>query len=459
MFSIDKFCEDGYLGRPAEDVQGFCDYMNQFQNVVLWGAGNLGEAIGSKFAQLGICVSAYWDAKYEEKKALNGIPVIAPFSGAFGRDSTMVVFCIANVPMAPALFAKLDENGWNHRLRGLAVLQALLCPLEIGKPVDPGICAKQKICTVCSCERLSSLMKAQAIGHGHIREEDILSFDRVHFIVNNFCNLKCTHCYMYMNSYPAQRKKNVALDVLERDIQLVMGAVHSFGVVNVFGGEPFLHPQLSRIVEAILKHRNFGSLIVNTNGTAQMRDEQLEGLKDARVRLAFSNYKDALAAQQQEKVLSSLRHAQELGLNAQMMNELPSWNISSTLCDNQCSKEEMKQFKDRCGVKFLYVFDHKVYPCAFALSLNDLGVADYPDTYIDLDIADTPQKLREAIKELFGREYFRSCGHCDDLGAMGGQFAPIAGEQGYSERYALPNKVPDGNHGCLQRHAARQELK
>ncbi len=321
-------------------------------------------------------------------------------------------------------------------MRGLDVLQGLICPFEKGKPLDPGICARNQMCTVCSCERLSSLMKVKAAERG-VWEGDALSFDRVHFIINNFCNLKCTHCYMYMNSYPAERKKNVELDILKRDIQLVMEAVDSFGVVNVFGGEPFLHPQLDEIVKEILAYDNFASMIVNTNGAAQMRDEQMENLKNNRVRLAFSNYKGALTEQQEQKVLDNFEHARALGINAQMMNELPAWNISSTLGNNQCSEEQMKAKKDVCGVKFLYVFDHRVYPCSFALSLKDLNVADYPDTYIDLDEANTPEKLRKAIKDLFARDYFCCCGHCDDLGISDKRFAAMAGEQGFSERYAL----------------------
>jgi len=439
MFTIEKFYKDAYAGNAMNDIQGLCSYINQFQNMVLWGAGNLGEAVGKKLLEIGARISAYWDAKYQEKKELNGVNVIEPFSGGFDKRNTLVIFCIANVPMAPPLLAKLEQNGWQSQLRGLAILQGLICPFERGKTIDPGICAKMKTCTVCSCERLSNLMKAQVANKQQIREEDVLAFDRIHFIINNFCNLKCTHCYMYMNSYPTERKKNVKFDVLRRDICLLMTAVDSFGVVNVFGGEPFLHPQLNDIVGQILKYDNFGSLIVNTNGAAQMHDEQMMNLKDSRIRLAFSNYKGALTEQQEEKVLRNLQHAQALGINAQMMNELPTWNISSTLGNNHCSEKEMKDCKDRCGVKFLYVFDHKVYPCAFSLSLKDLEVADYQDTYIDLDVANTPQKLRKAIKDLFAKDYFRSCGHCDNMGP-GGAFAPIAGEQGFSERYALPGK-------------------
>ena len=73
MFTLEKFCEDAEQGNPVEDLQGFCDYVRQFQNVVLWGAGNLGKAVGAKFAQLGLKISVYWDAKYDDKADIDGI--------------------------------------------------------------------------------------------------------------------------------------------------------------------------------------------------------------------------------------------------------------------------------------------------------------------------------------------------------------------------------------------------
>lgn len=437
MFNLEKFHEDAYNGEKMQDIIGFCDYINHFTNVILWGAGNLGEAIGKKLQQLNLKIDIYWDAKFKEKKILNDVVVMEPFTGEFDKRDTLVIFCIANVPVAPALFYKLQQEGWKNTIKGLVLLQGMICPLQKGKSIDTGVCSKFQMCTVCSCERLSNLMKAKVMEQEKIGAEEVLSFDRVHFIINNFCNLKCTHCYMYMNSYPTQKKKNVEIQILRKDIELVMKAVHSFGVVNVFGGEPFLHPELNEIVESILKYDNFGALIVNTNGVAKMNEEQLRSMKDKRVRLAFSNYQGALSEKQQEQVELNFAHTQELEINAQKMNELPTWNISSTLCDNKIDEVQMKYKKDHCGVKFLYLFDHKLFPCSFALSLYDLGVADYGESYIDLDIEDTPQKLRDAIRKLFEQKYYRCCGHCDNMEITDARFANKAGEQGYSERYIV----------------------
>ena len=75
MFSVEKFYEDANNGNEA-DIKGMCQYLNSYANVVIWGAGNLGTAVGKKLNDLGVHISAYWDAHYKqikEKKKVFGV--------------------------------------------------------------------------------------------------------------------------------------------------------------------------------------------------------------------------------------------------------------------------------------------------------------------------------------------------------------------------------------------------
>ena len=60
------------------------------------------------------------------------------------------------------------------------------------------------------------------------------------------------------------------------------------------GGEPFLHPDISFVIKALLKYNNFGFISVATNGVCPIKPEQLDGLTDARVCVSFNNYLEAL---------------------------------------------------------------------------------------------------------------------------------------------------------------------
>lgn len=432
MFSLEKFYRDAYEGNKV-NTDEFCEYLKSFEDIVIWGAGNLGTEVGKKLQELKLTISAYWDANYEKIGLRNGVQVIKTYEGDFCKESTLVIFCIANVPVSPRLFDDLNQNGWKRNIKGLAILEGLICPFTKENKLDTGLCNSMDICTVCSCDRLSNIMRHKVVKERHIKENEILAFDRIHFIINNFCNLKCTHCFMYMNSYPADRKRNVDLCTMKRDIDILFEAIDSLGVVNVFGGEPFLHPDLSEIIKSILSKNNFGSVIVNTNGLANVKEEQLNGLEDKRVRLAFSNYLAAITEEQQEKFQRNVEVAKNKGITVRLQNQLPTWNISSTLDRNQCSEDELKLYKKRCGVKFLYVHNGRLYPCAMCLSINDLGVADYETDYIDISKCVDAQDLRARIIEMISRDYYQACMHCDQTVPT----TAIAGEQGYDERYTL----------------------
>lgn len=430
---------NGARNGDLQDPQVFVDFSRQFDSVIIWGAGNLGSALGKKLAEVGTTVSCYWDTQAGKIKTCNDIPVTTPFGGSFDKRTTLILFCIGNVAVGPNIYRQLAENGWMHVVHGNDLLQGLLCPLSNDRPANARICNSFDICSVCSCERLHNIVRASAARKQNIRQDETLSFDRVHFITNNVCNLKCTHCFLYINSYRKERKQNVKTAQMLQDIDVVLRAVHSFGVVNMFGGEPFMHPDIDRLIGQVLSHDNFGAVIVNSNGVARIKPQQLASMKDGRVRLAFSNYLEVIDEKKKTVFFKNIENAKLAGINAKYQNTLPTWNISSTLEDKGDSVETMIQKKNTCGVRYLYVFDGKLFPCSFTLSIHDLGVADYENDYVCLDPNKSPEEIRDSIRALIARPHYRACGHCEAFGSPA--LTSSAAEQGFDKRYALPDAL------------------
>jgi radical SAM protein with 4Fe4S-binding SPASM domain len=235
-----------------------------------------------------------------------------------------------------------------------------------------------------------------------------------------------------MNSIPSKYKKTPSKERICKDIDRVMEAVDSFGVVNIFGGEPFLHPHISAIVRHALCKDNFGAVIVNTNGALNMADEQIEGFNNGRVRLAFSNYGGQLEKWQDDKIIENFKKTEKMGIIVKMHNKLPSWNIPRTFYREENDIKTLIARKSVCGVVFLYIFDGKVYPCDKAMFLRAVELADYKNDYIDIDSKKNHMELKEAIAKLMSKKYYESCAHCNDkyLG-----LTDKAGEQGFDEHY------------------------
>ncbi len=78
----------------------------------------------------------------------------------------------------------------------------------------------------------------------------------------NFCNLHCPECPVGTNCVPSKEKKTFDIDLLQNTInQLESTLIH---VILYFQGEPFLHPQLTRLISIIHSKKIYCS--TSTNG-------------------------------------------------------------------------------------------------------------------------------------------------------------------------------------------------
>jgi len=430
MFDLEKFIENAKTGQSV-DVDGFRKYVNSFETVIIWGAGNLGTAVGRELLNLNINISLYWDMQADKKVICNGITVQKADFNKYDKDKTFVIFCIANEAL-PSLFMDFRNKGFQYLL-GKTVFYAFICPINNSNKLDASTCNMWDECSACGCQRLFSVVQHKMATKKELSQDKMLAFDRVHFITNNTCSLGCKYCISMMNSYRKEQKKIMPLERIYKDINSVMTAIDAFGVVNIFGGEPFLHKDISKIAKRVLEYDNFGAIIINTNGVVNISEDQLEGLEDNRIRVAFSNYTGQLSREQQIMFERSYELAKRKGVIAKTQNTLPMWSIPPALTKHKDIDENlMTQCRNVCAVPYLYVFNGKIFPCLQALLSFDLEIEDNGD-YIEIDTINTTEELRERILELYNRKFHQSCAYC--YSPDGSEFTDKAGEQGVDQRY------------------------
>lgn len=83
--------------------------------------------------------------------------------------------------------------------------------------------------------------------------------ERFYFELTTMCNLKCIHCFNYNENY---KFKFLELEKFEKFYQNIRGKTN--GIV-LTGGEPFLHPNIMRILEIIKDEK----VIITTNATLE----------------------------------------------------------------------------------------------------------------------------------------------------------------------------------------------
>lgn len=419
-FDIEKYYENAKRGDKCGDTS-VVNYLNSFPKVVLWGASFQGKAIGKKLLELGVSIDCYWDIRFEELRTVNGLPVVPPFSTA-DKEGTLVILCIGNRVIHRQLLRDMRMHDYFNIVHGDYLYMGLLCPFTIETGINARRCSGTMECRQVYCHRIAGIMK------GRSGRKDPFFLPSVTLIVNQRCSLKCKYCTSYMNEYPAEERINFPLERICKDVDRFFGAVDGVGTITVMGGEPFLHPEISKIIEHLCQWKNFGLISIATSATCVIKKEQLVGLHDERVNVSFSNYTPSISEGQKKLFYQNIELMKEAGVQHTVGLFSPEWIIPFTLRNKHNSDERAQSYKSDCD-HWHQIKNGKVHPCDLAQSIYSLHIADYPTDYIDLDQHEG-EELREKLIEYHNRPFYESCRHHGYPEGRSNMVARAA-EQGY----------------------------
>ena len=97
------------------------------------------------------------------------------------------------------------------------------------------------------------------------RAEDRVFEKELVIYLTEDCNIRCKHCFLSAG----KEKHSLPVDVIEKYL-VEYASIKPSGKVLLTGGEPFLHPDLDRIIET--GHNAGLKISVNTNGTLLTRE-------------------------------------------------------------------------------------------------------------------------------------------------------------------------------------------
>ena len=426
MFDINDYYEKAHSGERVDNTE-VLTYIKSFDHVIIWGGSYLGHAVGKYLIGEGVNIEHYWDIRYQELETVNGINVIEPFSEE-KKDNTLVILCIANNVLISKLLYKLKSYLYKDVLRGDYLYEGAICRFSKETDIYANQCFGSMECRAVYCKRLGNIVKSKAA------RKDTIHFTSITLVVNQICSLKCKYCTSYMNEYKGKDRKNFSFDRIANDIDLFFDAVDTVGTITVMGGEPFMHPDIGKIIEKLCEKNNFGLISIATSGTYPIQPEQLEGLHDKRVNVSFSNYTCSINDKQKELFYKNIELVKQSGVNYTVGLVSPEWIVPPTLYDKQVDQALKIERRNSC-INYHQLKNGKIHPCDFATAIYSLGVADYPTDYVDLTVERSREELRKCIVDYLNRDYYESCGHHVVVpeDAIKGKFGmtAMAAEQGY----------------------------
>jgi MoaA/NifB/PqqE/SkfB family radical SAM enzyme len=382
------------------DLEEFKKYVEGFEDVVLWGAGNLGKAIFDKFLELNLKVNYYWDRRASDIVNLNGIDVLQPFTGDFNKDKTLVIICISSAcDINIDLENRLTNDGFCHHISGARLNEALICPFKIGSIIDSTVCLGNPACNQAQCQKYFNILK-----NGKIKSGEGIFLNIVSFILTLKCSLKCANCNQNNYNIPLEEKVDYELERIKAYIDNLLEAVDGVATITLIGGEPFLYPDLAKVVKHILTKENFGSVQIVTNGIWNVNENELKELKHEKVSVNFSDYTKQLTNSQVELFKKNVEILKKLGIRYKLQN-LPWIEPALTLQPNNYTYAELIELKDKCMPRKICtcVKNGIYYPCAPTQSIkNKFDCVDIMDKY----------NLRERMRECINKDFYEACQYC-----------------------------------------------
>lgn len=421
MFNLENYYQKAFSGEVIDTTE-IINYIKSFRHVILWGASFQGKAIGRKLTGEGVIIENYWDIRADEIKEVDNIQVIKPFMTK-EKDNTLVIVCIGNRVIVDKIIGNLIQRGYSNVIPGDYLYMGILCPFNKNSDIDAKRCSVTMECRQVYCHRLGNIIKSKKENI-----ENPLHLTSVTLIINQRCSLGCKHCTSYMNEYAKGKRLDIPYERIAKDIDVFFDAVDTVGTITVMGGEPFMHPDISKIIQKLCKKNNFGLISIATSGTYPIKEKQLEGLCDRRVNISISNYTESISENQKKVYYENLEMIKKSNVCYTEGLFSPEWIVPSTLYDLNLSEEEKIERKKNC-THWHQIKNGKVHPCDLANSLYSLGIADYNNDYVDLtdDIGNT--EMKEKIREYINRSYYYTCGYHDSNSEMTAK----AAEQGYMD--------------------------
>ena len=107
-------------------------------------------------------------------------------------------------------------------------------------------------------------------------------------VLTEKCTLKCVDCSNLMQYYknPIDSEHESLVD----NLNLFMNTIDYVHELRLIGGEPLMYRKIDEIINLLLGYKNFGKVVIFTNGTIVPRENVLASCADPRVHFIISNY-------------------------------------------------------------------------------------------------------------------------------------------------------------------------
>lgn len=358
------------------------------QQIVIYGAGVYGELAIKGLEFWGIKASYFADNN-DTIKEYFGLPVIAPCDIKLIKNAVVL---LASVNYLDEMVKFLmDESISNY----FDILEILSTNVYKGALTEYAQDAKNSV------ERYRYQLDNM--------NKNKFTVGNIDLVITECCNLKCTGCGSLIPYY--KQPQNLSFDDIVNPFDNFLETIDELYELRILGGEPFIYPYLSELIEYYNGNDKIKKIIIFTNSTLVPSDKTMEKLKKKKVFIHMSDYGEC-----SNKIKELKEKCLEYGVEY-YIHQYVDWKDMGTIQKRNYDDQVVKKVYKTCSnAKCPSFYRGKLYICPRAAHGESIGAFNnLIEEYVDFlgGKIDTVKKRKEITKLLYERESFNACNYCN----------------------------------------------
>ncbi len=367
--------------------------LSKSSGVIVFGTGNVGLIVLNSLKNQNIdviCLSDNNSSRWGE--VINGCKVVSPEELKSTKNKTPIL--IAN---------NLNFTYIRRQLRDLGLTNVYDCDFIFS---DLNVDVKECNLTWTEANLEKEIDLYMYSLSAWKEKETSLKVKNIDLVLTEKCSLKCKDCSNLMQFYAKPVDEDYEL--LIPSINNFMNTVDYVHEIRLIGGEPLLYKKIDRVINHLLSFKNFGKIIVNTNGTIVLKGDKMNVFQNDKIFFDISDY--GKLSRNLDKLLKELKR-----LNiAHNYRTQKTWQDAGRIIKTNRTDEENKEiFGNCCQNQGLSILHGKLYLCPFSANATNLKGIPYAEKdIVDLNIDDKKELKRQISDLYFNTEFLEACRGC-----------------------------------------------
>lgn len=359
--------------------------------IILWGAGKIGSVTAHAVEKRGLDIKAFVDsAKDKQGKTFCGYKIISP-EELYEQysDAAVIVSCAY-----PNVYQELVERGFKRVYDPHSFL------MEIDFNGYAGGLTQEFAIRITQ-NTLENY--AMYFGTGRL-------IDKLYFVITDKCTLNCKNCDGYIPYH--KDPKNDTADTIFACYQKVMKACEYVESIDIFGGEPLVHPDVAEITSHFVADSRCSHVSIITNGTIVPSQDLIEVMRSPKCFLRVSDYGEYSHKKAEIVHLCSKEH-----INCEVTN-YTYWDRVPVISKTNETPLQLDKKYAECVRNYFYIKHGKLFQCTFTLGLSNLGeqlLPNFERNYVDLlqtDEAKVVDEIKSFAKQIHEQRHIDACKYC-----------------------------------------------